>query len=171
MFFEHLLLEKQPSNFMFCWKNLCYVSSLSMQLSVWGRLHSLLSTRSMNKLTGTRMRRSGCRNRSDEIIHGFLVTLCFHKNTQQKRTIAIARKKNVFCETWLCCSVLQSVKQLLILSTQRKFGRVWKKYPGCGLFFTTFFLPPLRTQIQFFLVSLSFERVYFYFSGAFQPCA
>ena len=133
-----MVVENNPWVFPFCWKKRCYFLISSATLSVWGRLHLDLSTRTMGILTGTRMWRSGCRIRTDGIFHHFLVTLCFQEFTQQKVSCVSPSKKVVLRETWLCGTVLESIKQLLTSPTDKMLDDFKKESPGCGVFLACF---------------------------------
>ena len=157
-----MVVENNPWVFPFCWKKRCYFLISSATLSVWGRLHLDLSTRTMGILTGTRMWRSGCRIRTDGIFHHFLVTLCFQEFTQQKVSCVSPSKKVVLRETWLCGTVLESIKQLLTSPTDKMLDDFKKESPGCGVFFGMFLQVELRSIFYFLLISFSFKRVWRY---------
>ena len=109
----------------------------------------------MSSLTDTRMWRSGCWMGIDEIIHAFLVTLCFPEITRQKRSSSCPRKKVVLRKNLKCCTVVKSVLKLLTPPVRKKIEKVSKCYSGSGLFCTLLLDHPF--QDWFWILSLLFN--------------
>ena len=105
----------------------------------------------MNNLNDTRMRRSGCRKPTYEIIDGFLDTLYFPEITRQKRSSSCSRKKVVLRKSYVCGVVVQSVLKVLTPPVSKILNKISKRYSGCGLFLHLFLEGQILSDFQFSL--------------------
>ena len=122
----------------------------------------------MSNLNGTRMRRSGCRIRTDGIFHFFLVTLCFYKITQEKTTRTFLEKKSVVCERVTCGCVPQSKTKLLTPPSRTKFEWLGKHIFWGVDYLHPIFLPPWSNEFKNLLIFLSSNRVHWNVSLVFE---